>query len=269
MLGGMTNDCRDAGLISAFIRCHPLLPLDGEDAAWPGANRVHHGETVYVDLTHSPAVLWRNMRENHRSQIRRLIRSGFRIAFDEWQYNQAFNELYAETMNRRGADPFYLFPAEYFRELRAALNDRLHLCCVLSPEGSVAAAGLFTEVDGIVEYHLGCSSSEHLPKAPSKLMFHGALKWAAERGNRLFHLGGGTGCAADSLFAFKAGFSPLRASFDTYRVVLDPEKYNRLVNMADTMQARTAGSNFFPGYRCGLASSTRSRCEPAAALRAV
>jgi hypothetical protein len=269
MLRAMNNDCRDAGLISAFMRCHPLLPLDDEDADWPGAKRVHHGETVYIDLTHSPAILWRNMRENHRTQIARLIRSGFRIAFDQWQYFETFNHLYAETMERRAADPFYLFPAEYFRELRTALNDRLHLCCVLSPDGSAAAAGLFTEVDGTVQYHLGCSSSEHLPKAPSKLMFHGALNWAAERGNRLFHLGGGTGCAADSLFAFKAGFSRLRASFDTYRVVLDRERYSRLVDMANAMQPRTTRSNFFPEYRRGPGSSAQARCEPAVALRAV
>jgi hypothetical protein len=45
----------------------------------------------------------------------------------------------------------------------------------------------------------------------------------------LFHLGGGKGGQNDSLFTYKAGFSPQRHAFHTWRVVADPEAYRSLM----------------------------------------
>jgi hypothetical protein len=75
--------------------------------------------------------------------------------------------------------------------------------------------------------------------------------WAQERSNSLLHLGGGVGGAEDSLFHFKAGFSPARGQFYTYRVVVDESK-NATLNQAAESVRRVCGlesSNFFPGYR--------------------
>ena len=80
---------------------------------------------------------------------------------------------------------------------------------------------LFFEHAGIVQYHLGGTRDRFLETAPMKLLFHFARGWFKERGAEALHLGGGVGGKADALLHFKAGFSPLRARFHTWRIVAD------------------------------------------------
>jgi hypothetical protein len=83
--------------------------------------------------------------------------------------------------------------------------------------------------------------------APSKLMFDSVRHWAQDRGNRVFHLGGGTGGRIDSLFHFKAGFSPLRGEFRSLRVVFDESRYRTLVERSPAGCQNSNG--YFPLYR--------------------
>jgi hypothetical protein len=65
----------------------------------------------------------------------------------------------------------------------------------------------------------------------------------------VFHLGGGKGGRNDSLFEDKAGFSPNRHPFHTWRLVTDREAYRRLVaeRRPDADPADMTGT--FPPYR--------------------
>lgn len=242
------SEGRAAGLVSVFLRLHPLFPLSIEALTSCG-RLVRHGQTVSIALDLTEGEAKTQMCRNHRQNIRRLKRCGFTVVIDAWQYYPVFMQLYNETMARAGADAFYFFSSDYFRTLRETLGDRLHLLCVLSPEGEVAAAGIFTIVCDISQAHLVGSAEAFLRLAPMKLLFDEARRWAAECGCRVLHLGGGVGCRQDSLFDFKAGFSDQRHSFYTYRMVLDDAQYQELV----TGWARQAGGEidqaFFPGYR--------------------
>ncbi|MGI9648350.1 MAG: GNAT family N-acetyltransferase, partial [Acidimicrobiia bacterium] len=111
--------------------------------------------------------------------------------------------------------------------------------------GEIACAGIFSEVSGVVEYHLGGTAEAHRKLGPTRLLFHHMTRWAKSRGNRTLHLGGGVGAAEDSLFHFKSGFSPNRATFQSWRVVCDP-----VVVASASAAAGPAGSDgFFPPYR--------------------
>jgi hypothetical protein len=79
-------------------------------------------------------------------------------------------------------------------------------------------------------------------------MFDFVRRWSKERGNRVFHLGGGSGSREDSLFHFKAGFSPLRAEFQSVRVIFDQERYQALALRAQGIPSAT---DYFPAYRAG------------------
>lgn len=239
---------RQRGLVTALFRLHPLLLLDHEILGKFG-QVTNHGQTVYIDLAEPVGEIW--IRQNHKRNIRKLLSLDFSVSLDEWRLFKDFVEIYLATMRRVEAMQRYLFSEEYFENLRAVLGERLHLCSVLSPRGDVAAAGLFVETDGIVEFHLSGTADEYLALAPSKLMFNFMRHWAQERSNSLLHLGGGVGGAEDSLFHFKAGFSPARGQFYTYRVVVDESK-NATLNQAAESVRRVCGlesSNFFPGYR--------------------
>ena len=239
---------RQRGIVTTFFRLHPLLPLDHVILGKFG-RLTNRGQTVLIDLAHS--VEESSVRANHRRNIRKLHSMGFTVNLDEWGLFKDFVAIYLATMQRVGASVGYLFSEEYFKDLRAALGERLHLCCVISPGGDVASAGLFVGTDGIVQYHLGGTADEHLTLAPSKLMFDFMRRWSHENKHAVLHLGGGLGGAQDQLFQFKAGFSNDRAIFFTYEIVLDEEKNNLLCGLATAEGIGASGisSNFFPAYR--------------------
>jgi lipid II:glycine glycyltransferase (peptidoglycan interpeptide bridge formation enzyme) len=147
-------------------------------------------------------------------------------------------------MHRVGANPYYLFPPAYFRGLREGLGERLLLVVCLKGD-EVASAGLFTLTDGIGQYHLGATADAFAGLAASKQVFDTARVLLAERGARALHLGGGRGAADDSLFRFKAGFSSRRHPFATWRWIVDPGAYARLV----AEHSCDPASDFFPAYR--------------------
>ncbi len=245
VLSEFVDACAGRNIISVFVRLHPLLA--SSSALDSAGIKIAHGETVYVDLTLPKDVLLNQQRSGHRYDIRRLDSQGFKVVVDDWLLYDRFVQVYWETMRRLNADPYYLFPAAYFRDLRQALDSRLHLFSVLAPDCSVAAAGLFTEMQGIVQYHLSGTAEEYRRHAPTKLMIDRAIAWARGAGNRILHLGGGVGSRDDALFRFKTGFSGLCATFHTWRLICDTKQYNELVEAAGASSA--PGSEFFPAYR--------------------
>jgi lipid II:glycine glycyltransferase (peptidoglycan interpeptide bridge formation enzyme) len=210
---------------------------------------VDHGPTVSVDLRRSAEELWRQTRASCRHDIARALRAGHRAFVDErFEHLPAFVGIYRATMERVGAARHYRFPESYFDELRHALGARLHLV-VVAIGGEVAAGGLFVETCGLVQYHLSGTDARFAREAPTKLMLHFVRTWARERGDRRLHVGGGVGGAEDSLFAFKAGFSPERHRFQTLRVVADEAAYRALVRARDPSLDPSDRRGFFPLYR--------------------
>jgi len=236
----------EAGVVSAFIRLHPLLNASPPQGL---GTIVEHGKTVSVDLTLPNDMLWAQMRPNHRRDIRRAIQLGYVAGLDEaFEGFGSFKRLYRLTMARRSASPYYFFGDAYFDRLRDALGERLRLFTV-AKDNAIAAAGLFVEIDGIVQYHLSGSADALGNVQPTKLMLDCVRRWGKQRGDRYLHLGGGVSGADDSLFWFKAGFSPQRHPFRTVRIVLDEGEYRRLVTVRDPLLDPGDRSAFFPQYR--------------------
>ncbi len=156
-------------------------------------------------------------------------------------------------MRRRDAADLYRFPRPYFDGLRQGLGERLRLC-VVEAGAELACAGLFTTVEGIVQYHLSGSREQFAAHSPTKLMFDHLWRWAHGAGQTVFHLGGGLGSRADSLFRFKAGFSPWHLGFRTWRLVVRPRCYRELVRGRRPDADAEDLDGFFPAYR-GAGSS--------------
>lgn len=242
----------ELGLVCAFFRLHPLLSLSGNSLSKYGTIR-NIGRTVYIDLSIPKEALFSQMRKDHRANVRRLKKHGFLISIDDWGYYDDFIEIYRANMNRVRAGEFYLFSNEYFYKLKAALGDRIHLITVLSSDSQVAAAGLFTEIAGLVQYHLSATAEVFRKSAPMKLLLNETRDWAQASGYSCFHLGGGFGGYHDSLFQFKSGFSELTAGFNTFGMVFDLDKYNYLSNIWEQNTGKSPDeSDFFPIYRTPL-----------------
>jgi len=240
---------RERGAVSGFTRLHTLLPAPLTEMSAHGAV-VDRGRTVSVDLTLSNEELWRQTRENHRRDIVKMRKLGLTVGIeDSPDAYAAFIQMYRETMDRVGASTYYYFSDEYFSALRQSLGPILSLCIVRSAAGEPLGGGLFTECHGIVQYHLGGTYNAALEVRPSKLMFDFVRTWAKERGNHVLHLGGGFGAKEDSLFEFKAGFSPRRHRFCTWHVIFDASAYRSLAEQRRAEAEPINDSEFFPLYR--------------------
>lgn len=235
---------RDRRVVSAFSRLHPLLPqrhlLDELGECRPAQ------ETVSINLTAPEADQRAGFRRNHRDGIRHLERQGMVCVPDEsFTRLDDFSRIYGETMRRLGAAPRYHFSPGYFRRFVDRLAPWVHLFVCLW-RGQTVCAALVMECQGIAQYHLGGTDSDHLKAAPMKLLLDTARGWATARGLRVFHLGGGiTARPDDSLLHFKKGFSDRRHTFFTWRCVLFPDVYERLCRTA----SEPAPDHFFPAYR--------------------
>ena len=129
----------------------------------------------------------------------------------------------------------------------------MHLCVVEDAEGVAIAAGLFSEVCGIVQFHLSGTLPERRDDSPSRVMLDFVRLWAKERGNRTFHLGGGLGAQEDSLWEFKRGFSEGRAVFRSWRLWGDPDARADVMERWRLSTGLSAPSpGFFPPYRQGI-----------------
>ncbi len=243
-----TQVLQDVGVISLFVRMHPLLSQVPTCAI---GTLVRHCDTVAVDLQQPPDALAEQMRRNHRVQIRQAQEIGYVARWDTSDGGyEIFKGLYRETMSRLGAAQFYCLDDKYFDVLRASLGERLRLA-VIEMDGEVYSAGMFIETCGIVEAHLTGSRAaggSACPKA-AKLMFGFAIEEARANGQRWLHLGGGRAAEEDGLFHFKAGFSPLRFPFYTLRIVTDAAKYERLLADQDAHLDPADLTGYFPAYR--------------------
>jgi lipid II:glycine glycyltransferase (peptidoglycan interpeptide bridge formation enzyme) len=120
----------------------------------------------------------------------------------------------------------------------------------------VAAAMVFVEYQGLVHAHLAGSNDELKRLSPLKVLLDDVRRWAQERGDRVFHLGGGRSGKDDSLLAFKGRFSPRRHVFYVGRWVLDPSAYRALHEQRSSYAAQVGlvpdEEEFFPSYRARL-----------------
>jgi dTDP-4-amino-4,6-dideoxygalactose transaminase len=240
-------------VIAVFSRLHPLM---AQHDLLLGLDEFRtDGRTVSIDLTLALEEQRANYRAAHKRLINKRQRDGVLTCLRD-QEKRCFNEfmsIYEETMHRVKAERSYFFDRDYFNQLGRELGPILQLFVAVAGS-KVAAAGLFTTCDGVVQYHLGGTRDEFLKLSPMTLIFDAVRFWANEIGARVFHLGGGVGAKEDSLYHYKAGFSDRRHLFTTWRWVVAPDIYRELcirrTRINDLQGFEPALADYFPAYRC-------------------
>lgn len=249
LMKALKHYCYQNNIVSLFLRNHPLLGCFSETASAMG-EIFKHGNTVMINLRQDLATFEQGMRNSHKRAIRKLQKAGFEVRINHWEDYTVFQKLYAQTMTRVNAARYYFFSGAYFDDFRRVLSPNVALISVLNPAGKVVAGGLFVRTGGIVQYHLGGTTDDHLNWAPSKLMFYKAFEYYAESGAEWLNLGGGLGGRDDELFQFKLGFSQVIYPYSTQRIVVDGAAYetlcerNQIVHGIDDVP-----ESFFPKYR--------------------
>jgi serine/alanine adding enzyme len=232
--------CRERGVISSFLRFHPLL---GNHTA----ARVHVewlGRTVAWRL--DPTLDLRSeMDQHHRRVIRKAEREGLETSIEERPASlNEFVVLYEKTMRRTGAPGFYLFPEAYWRALQGSLAHSL-LRVDVRREADLYASLLMFATWPWLHYHLGASSDEGRTVGANHLALLAAARWGRERGYERLHLGGGRWGREDSLFEFKRRFSPDDLAESVIgKAVHDSVRYRQLSGLDPA-----ALDGYFPAYR--------------------
>lgn len=242
---------REDGVVSLFLHVPPLAGL--EDFATVG-EVMEHGPTFAIPLDRTLEEIMTRMRQGHRRNMRKAARDGLVAEQDvDWTHLDDFHGIYSHTMDRVGASPSYRFDHEYFEGLRDDVREHSSLW-VLKMDGVVAGAHVVTECNGTVQYLLGATHPEFHRRVPQVAIFDAVLRWAHERRNTSYFLGGG---AQESLRHFKAGFTQEQRPASTARVVVDPSEYRRLSRRWETMHGSPEGrgETFFPVYRAPTAAA--------------
>lgn len=237
----LVEGLRSRKLVSCFIRCNPILerPDDVECGTL-----VKHGHTVSIDLTREQHVRQAQLSSGHRYEIRRTAKAGVIVRNasepEDWQ---VFERIYRDTMQRLGAAGYYLWTQSHWSDLASMAQSEEASLLIAEHEGQVLAGAIFLQhrQSGIVHYHLAAARRDIGQLYPGKLIIWEAQQRFGAAGFVCLHLGGGVGARGDSLFAFKAGFSPDRNQFLTRRIILDHDVYARLSGDRPT--------EFFPAYR--------------------
>lgn len=241
----LTAVCNERRVVTQFLRFHPLLQNQGI------MNKVIQyrtfKDTIFIDTSHKE--VFQQLNPYHRNRVRKAIKSGLTVFTDHGEHLADFMDIYRETMDRVHAEPYYYFHPEYFSALRKTLSgETVFFYAVLKDE--IVAATIFFYNDSFMHYHLSGARTEYLKIAPTNLLIYEAACWAARRGIRQLHLGGGNG-GNDSLFEFKRKFNPAgRLPFYIGRTIFDHDAYQELLRLRQTTDFHFKPSrSFYIQYR--------------------
>lgn len=248
----MTEAMESLGVVALFVRQNPMI-----DSSWmlsPMVSPAALGTTVAIDLLEPEDEQLRQIRNNHRRDIRRARRESSVVREDHaFEHVDAFRQLYVETMDAVGASDAYYFPLQYFTGLREKLPGRVKLY-LAEQDGNIVSGALFFLSNNIIQYHLGgrAAAFRHC-RGAFKLILDEVRAWGSRNGYAWLHLGGGTGGRRDSLFEFKAGFSSTLLEFKTASLLFQPESYRQLVERrrrwANEAGREVISGHYFPAYR--------------------
>jgi hypothetical protein len=229
--------CRDRGVVSQFVRLHPLL----SNAAYfdhevdPARRRT----TVVVDLRGPEADAWAAMTPPCRRRIKQARRAG--VVVEQTDDTEAFVHLYARSMERIGARSWYRFPPSFFQKARELLG--AHLRVYLARDGGCPVGGVAGLHLGERAYYFLAAAERHpAPPGIAELLIWELIQDYRALGCRSLVLGTGN-LEGDSLYRFKAKFGPGRATYDQACVIEDMETYTRLRG------GTSVRDGFFPAYR--------------------
>lgn len=224
--------CRERGVVSEFIRFHPVLR---NHTGLDGVRLTELQDIVTVAVQVDDDALITQMEPTARNKLRKAIRAGVEVSTH--RDLDRFRSLYLETMLGMRADPFYLFPEEFFARL-----ERLGDALTVLDAGS--AVGLFLSGGGAMHYFLSGSTLEARKLASTNMLLFEAMRRARAAGFETLVLGGGLR-NDDSLDRFKRSIGSGRAPKVIGTVVHDPDAYRQLCAAAGASPDDT----YFPAYR--------------------
>jgi len=130
----------------------------------------------------------KSLRHEVRTKIRKATKCGLTAEFAGEAVLDDFYSVFAANMRDLGTP---VYGQNFFREILRAFPDDTHII-VVRHEGKPAAVSLMTAYRDTLETLWGSSLREYLSLAPNMFMYWKMLRFAAERGFRIFDFGRST-----------------------------------------------------------------------------
>ncbi len=232
-------------IIAEFVRFHPMI---GNGVVFREAyNAIYDRKTVGTTLTYED-VIGTEFSKHRRKDIRRILKNP--DIWYETDENPAtlddFVEIYYSTMDRDGADDYYYFKPEYFREMLRSFPDHITTGKVFLGDRLIAM-GLYFRYGKYLHAHLSGTLSEYLEYSPAYILKYSLALYGHEKGYEVIHYGGGSSRSEDnSLYRFKREFGR-NTEFDFYiaKKVWNDRVYRQICESVGA----DMNSEFFPAYR--------------------
>ena len=221
--------CKGNNYVCGFVRFHPLL--NNISCYGTIGKLLVDRPTVGVNLDLAIDEVWmQELTSKNRNTIRKAISNGLEFICDyEFKYLKEFIALYNRTMNKVGADDFYLFPDTYYQKWRENINDSF--LGTVKYGDTVVAGAIFFYSKEYGHYHLSGSNPEYLYLNPNNLLLWEAIKELKIKDVKKFHLGGGSTLDENnSLLEFKSRFSKNRYIFHIGKTMFNQDLYTEIVN---------------------------------------
>jgi hypothetical protein len=244
--------CTQNRIVSEFVRFHPLLENWRFFNDSMGLEYVR--DTVVIDLTKPLEQIWQDSFKGRvRTAIRKALKAGVQVSFHDEVFSD-FTELYQLTMRRLEASRYYFFSERYFAGLNHLVKTN-GVTAVARHEGKAIGCAVLLKGRDFAHYHLSASNPNYRSLPATDLIIWEAIQWAKAHDLKAFHLGGGYSGNNDSLYRFKAGFSPKRGKYVVGKFIHLPDVYDDLTRYVFGSDYDTAVKNgFFPLYRLDQAS---------------
>ena len=133
-------------------------------------------------------VLWNSFSSKLRSQIRRPLKEGMRVALGRVDLLDDFYEVFAINMRDLGTP---VYPKRFFRNMLESFSETSSICAVYSGAKPVAAGFLIGFKDTL-EIPWASSLRDYNRYGPNMILYWTVLKSACEQGYRLFDFGRST-----------------------------------------------------------------------------
>jgi hypothetical protein len=240
-LAQLDTFCKENGIISQFIRFHPLLANQAFFSEI--SENVYMRDTIYID-TSSEDIIFANLDSKNRNMIRKARKAGVQVVRRPIGDYKAFLEMYCETMRQHNADDFYYFSEEYFEFMGNALKSNATIFYAMLDNRPISGA-VFLFNDKIMHYHLAGMHREYRNLAAGNLLLYEAAGWAERNGITQMHLGGGLS-ENDSLFLFKKQFNKNgRLPFYVGRTIFIRSTYDWLLQVRKQLDPEFDVNNHF------------------------
>jgi len=151
--------------------------------------------------------LWKSFSSKLRSQIRRPEKEGMQTRVGKEEELSTFYDVFSKNMRDLGTP---VYPKTFFRNILTKFPETSWICSVYTKDDKPVASGFLVSFKDRLEVPWASSLREYNPFSPNMLLYWNILKFACEKGFKLFDFGRST--IGEGTFKFKEqwGSKPLQ-----------------------------------------------------------